>query len=210
MCCCVFKVAVLLTIRTAVVTPVKFVPIETSTTQGSAIVFFTAYQGQLREIEFNPIVFNQVLVNQGSGYNNQTGVFTAPQSGIYQFMFSAQLCRGSFNNDWRFMINNEPKSFCHAQVSGGDTTLNTCYYMDSLRRGDKVWMKQRLGSCAWASAISKTITFSGVLLTSRGSMSSSCPLLRVDSAGTSVHSSVDTLHLNTVWMILGLLLTTCI
>lgn len=204
------KVAVLLAIRTAAVMSIKFVPIERVTTQGSAVVFFTAHQGSLREDEFNPIVFNQVLVNQGSGYNNQTGVFTAPHTGIYQFMFSAQLCRGSFNNFWNFVVNDVSKSLCHAQVSRGDTTSITCYQMDSLRQGDRVWVKQRALSCAWASAVSTTITFSGVLLSSRGGMSSSCPLLRADTDGTSRHSSVDKPHLSTVGLALGLLMLTSI
>lgn len=68
------------------------------------------------------------------------------------------------------------------QVSGGDTTLSTCYLMDELKKGDQVWMRQIVGSCAWASTISKTITFSGVLLASEGVSTlggrygSSCPL----------------------------------
>ena len=56
------------------------------------------------------------------------------------------------------------------QVSGGDTTLNSCYLMEELNKGDQVWVKQSTGSCAWASATSKTITFSGMLLAS-GSVS---------------------------------------
>ncbi|KAF3847043.1 hypothetical protein F7725_004121 [Dissostichus mawsoni] len=47
--------------------------------------------GQLRELEFNPILFNDVLVNQGSAYSNDSGVFIAPVAGIYQFVFAAQL-----------------------------------------------------------------------------------------------------------------------
>lgn len=168
--------------------PVKLMPIQTADRQTEAVIFFVAFQGQLREVLINPIIFNQVLVNQGSAYSNETGLFTAPVAGIYQFMFSAQLCRGNFNNDWRFTVNGVFRSFCHAQVSGGDTTLNTCYYLDKLRKGDQVWISQRLGSCAWASSNSKTITFSGVLLASEDVSvvggqyrpGSSCPLPVVD------------------------------
>jgi len=34
------------------------------------------------------IVFNQVLINDGNGYNKHTGVFTAPITGTYFFTFS--------------------------------------------------------------------------------------------------------------------------
>ncbi|CAJ1075641.1 complement C1q-like protein 4 isoform X1 [Xyrichtys novacula] len=136
--------------------------------QGAAVLFYSEHQGSLREIEYNPVVFNHVVVNQGAGYSNVSGMFTAPVSGIYQFVFAAQLCRGNYNNVWGFMVRGERKMACHAQVSGGDTTLNTCYLMEELKKDDKVWMKQNPGSCAWASATSKTITFSGVLLASEG------------------------------------------
>ncbi|XP_073350086.1 complement C1q-like protein 4 [Pagrus major] len=152
--------------------------------QGTAVLFFASYQGILREIEFSPIIFNEVLVNQGSAYSNDTGVFTVPVAGIYQFVFAAQLCRGDHNNLWHFMVKGDRRMACHAQVSGGDTTLNTCYLMEELKKGDQVWMRQNVGSCAWASTVSKTITFSGVLLASEGvstlggkyGSGSSCPL----------------------------------
>ncbi|XP_021171474.2 uncharacterized protein LOC105925181 isoform X2 [Fundulus heteroclitus] len=109
-----------------------------------------------------------VLVNQGSGYDNTSGVFTAPVDGIYQFLFSAQLCRGDHNNFWAFMVNGVETMLCHAQMSGGDTSLNTCFFIENLKKGYRVWIKQLEGSCAWSSATSKTITFSGVLLVREG------------------------------------------
>ncbi|XP_029998147.1 multimerin-2-like [Sphaeramia orbicularis] len=167
-----------------VAVPVNLMPIQTADRHREVVIFYAAYQGSLREVLVSPVVFNQVLVNQGSAYSNETGMFTAPVSGIYQFMSSFQLCRGNFNNDWRLTVNGVFRSFCHAQVSGGDTTLNTCYYMEKLKKGDQVWITQQVGSCAWASSLSKTITFSGVLLASedmsmvggRYQSGSSCPL----------------------------------
>ncbi|XP_032442523.1 uncharacterized protein LOC116735042 [Xiphophorus hellerii] len=149
--------------------------------QGGAVVFFAAHQGMLKDLLFNRVIFNQVLVNQGSGYDNNTGVFTVPLDGIYQFVFSAQLCRGNHNNFWAFMVNGVEKMICHAQVTAGDTTLNTCYFIEEMKKGVQIWITQFQGSCAWSSATSKTITFSGVLLVSRGTSMlggkyGSCPL----------------------------------
>ncbi|XP_023154803.2 collagen alpha-1(X) chain-like [Amphiprion ocellaris] len=180
----------------------------TARQQGSAVIFFTAYQGQLRDLLFSPIVFNEVLVNQGSAYNNITGVFTAPLAGIYQFVFVAQLCRGHHNNRWYFMVNGVQNLLCHAQVADGQTTLNTCYFMKELKKGDQVWVKQSAESCSWASTTSKTITFSGILLATEsvsmlgGKYGSSCPLpsrnLVSSSAGRTVALSgvVVTLQLS--------------
>jgi len=36
------------------------------------------------------IVFSQTVFNHGDGYNNATGVFTAPASGVY--MFTVNIC----------------------------------------------------------------------------------------------------------------------
>lgn len=136
--------------------------------QGSAVLFYASHQGSLREIEYDPIIFNEIVVNQGNSYSNDSGMFVAPVSGIYQFVFAAQLCRGDHNNVWYFIVKGEQKMACHAQVYGRDTTLNTCYYMDQLKKGDMVWMRHTPSSCAWASTVSRTITFSGVLLASEG------------------------------------------
>ncbi|XP_028268380.1 collagen alpha-1(X) chain-like [Parambassis ranga] len=196
--------------------PVGLKPSQTlSRQQGSAVLFFTAYQGQLREVLFNPIIFNQVLVNQGSAYDNNTGVFTAPVAGIYQFVFAAQLCRGDHNNMWNFMVNGNNKLVCHAQVSGLDTTLNTCYLMEELKKGDQVWVKQYARSCAWASTTSRTITFSGVLLASEGASvlgekygsGSSCPLPSWGSDRILSSSSAGRTHGLTSGVVIALLLS---
>ncbi|XP_074513434.1 complement C1q-like protein 2 [Sebastes fasciatus] len=197
--CSVF-VTVLCVTSLVVANPVELIPRQTAARQqGGAVLFYAAHQGQLRDILYNPIVFNQVVVNQGSAYDNDTGVFTAPVAGIYQFVFAAQLCRGDHNNRWYFMVNGNQKMYCHAQVSGLDTTLNTCYCMEKLKKGDQVWVKQKVESCAWASTISQTITFSGVLLASEGvstlggtyGSGSSCPLPSLVRNRDMVSSSVS-------------------
>lgn len=54
-----------------------------SVSQGALLSFFTAFQGHLREIVFDPVIFNQMLVNRGRGYDNSTRVFMAPVAGIF-------------------------------------------------------------------------------------------------------------------------------
>ena len=36
----------------------------------------------------NPIVFNNAILNTGWNYNPETGIYTAPEDGIYQLMFN--------------------------------------------------------------------------------------------------------------------------
>ncbi|CAN9505400.1 unnamed protein product [Ophioblennius macclurei] len=144
------------------------ISLQTPTTQGVAVLFFATYEGSLMELEYDPIVFGQVLVNQGSAYDSTTGVFTAPIAGIYQFVFTAQLCRGNHNNSWYFKVNGVKRMSCLGQVTGWETTRNDCSFMEELKKGDRVWIRQKPDSCAWASTTSRTINFSGVLLASEG------------------------------------------
>ena len=41
-------------------------------------------------MQHEPLVFTNVMSNQGEGYNASTGIFTAPRAGLY--LFSTQLC----------------------------------------------------------------------------------------------------------------------
>ncbi|XP_047428302.1 collagen alpha-1(X) chain-like [Mugil cephalus] len=212
-------VTVLCITTLAIVSPVEMNPrLAEPRQQGSAVLFFATCQGELREILFNPVIFNQVLVNQGSGYNNQTGIFTAPLAGIYQFVFAAQLCRGELNNHWSFVVNYKELMACHAQVSGGATVINTCYFMAELQENDKVWIKQRAGSCAWASSRSKTINFSGILLASEGASmlgekygsGYSCPIPSFNHNMNTLTDNADqSFALSSMSLLVSLALTLC-
>jgi hypothetical protein len=43
-----------------------------------------------------PIKFDRVLINDGQGYNNYTGSFTAPVAGVYLFTFSIDSGKTTF------------------------------------------------------------------------------------------------------------------
>ncbi|XP_029913675.1 cerebellin-3-like [Myripristis murdjan] len=196
MFCVVAMVTVLCVTTLVVAGPVGGIQSQ-SPAPGGAVLFFVSHMGQLREVAFNPIVFDQVAVNQGSAYDAHTGVFTAPLAGVYQFLFSSQLCRGNHNNRAYILVNGQQRVLCHGQVRNADTTLVTCYYMEELQKGDRVWVRQDEGGCSWASTVSRTISFSGVLLAVEGRpalggrLGPSCPLLgpgRGISTGSSASS----------------------
>ncbi|CAC5357830.1 C1QL [Mytilus coruscus] len=112
------------------------------------------------------LVFPNMIVNHGGGYNRHTGVFTAPVSGIY--LFNIQLCP-------------EPKSSIHMHIkvkNTGKVIGDLQFYsmfgvqcvsangVDFLSQGEQAWVQ-----CTSASSSGDVIvvgshgnSFSGVLV----------------------------------------------
>ncbi len=77
------------------VSNLQFVTIDTVTGQlgssatGASGVFFQAYLSANQTVAggsaTDTIIFDNVIVNDGAGYNGATGVFTAPTGGFYEF-----------------------------------------------------------------------------------------------------------------------------
>jgi uncharacterized coiled-coil protein SlyX len=112
------------------------------------------------------IKFDGIILNEGSIYNNYTGIFTAPVSGIYHFSFH---CTGAWSgllyptlmkNDERVVssiIN--PHDFT---ISGSNSALMP------LKEGDTLWIETfaspPVGVGIETFPQFKTVTFSGFLL----------------------------------------------
>lgn len=53
-------------------------------------VYFYA-QRSLPFLEHNVIIpFDRILINEGGGLNEKTGIFTAPKTGVYRFWFNCK------------------------------------------------------------------------------------------------------------------------
>lgn len=85
------------------------------------------------------VVFKDVLVNHGSGYNAKSGIFTTPEAGTYAFFFSVQVPK-NVRLSTLLVFNGKPVS---ESLAGRIPVINTGGNMAvlPLQKGDKVWVQ---------------------------------------------------------------------
>ncbi|XP_036377937.1 complement C1q-like protein 4 [Megalops cyprinoides] len=130
--------------------------------QGPPVHFFASMPTSLSGY-VDHIKYTDVTLNIGGGYNKYSGVFTAPVSGVYQFFFSYQSGRGNENNALYLVVRGSEVMVSHSQIAAPSTASNLSTYMTVLKKGDVVYVYQKHGGI-WAEPSSRTITFSGSLL----------------------------------------------
>ena len=90
------------------------------------------------------VVFKTVLVNEGGGYDSNSGRFTASVAGVY--MFTVQYCSSYANWAWPEIVH-EGRSL---QRSGhNDANHHVCTSMQAFAKvvkGDKVWVRNTASS----------------------------------------------------------------
>ncbi|XP_060577065.1 complement C1q tumor necrosis factor-related protein 5-like [Ruditapes philippinarum] len=110
------------------------------------------------------IIFTKSVINEGTGYDTSTGIFTTPVGGLYQF--SVHTC--AFNKKYAF-IGLVLEDNVIAASSNYDEDYYTCSTFGAIVRvkpGEKVWVKSTSSSSnrqLYQDAITIN-TFSGVLV----------------------------------------------
>ncbi|KAK3103898.1 hypothetical protein FSP39_022759, partial [Pinctada imbricata] len=86
------------------------------------------------------IAFGNVVLNEGNGYNNESGVFTAPSDGIYVFDWTILTYPGKiFHLD--FMVNNKIAAITHNTLSRSSHTSVSSSVVVKLQKGDQAWLE---------------------------------------------------------------------
>ncbi|XP_053374249.1 complement C1q-like protein 2 [Mercenaria mercenaria] len=108
------------------------------------------------------IVFKTATLNEGSGYDKTTGIFTAPVAGTY--LFSIQLCvEKGHDVDYAIVVDGVNVKVGHFS----DATWELCYSAETvaiLRSGSRVWVKCDYDTCYLHQRTHYSNTFSGVLI----------------------------------------------
>ncbi|KAH3814808.1 hypothetical protein DPMN_143321 [Dreissena polymorpha] len=104
------------------------------------IVYFRARTPATTFTSGNGVVFSQVEVNEGQGYNKVTGKFAAPVTGVY--IFSVQYCAAA--NKWAFLGIVQDDALLEASGHHSSSMAEGCVTLQvftALSRGQNVWVK---------------------------------------------------------------------
>lgn len=119
----------------------QFYSLSPSDCTGSVIAFHASLENHLRNVPVGTVIkFKKVHLNKGTGYDPSTGVFTAPEDGVYSFAWSFLSSKGSTvyiaavvdNQVQAYTCVNDQQSF-HVSTSG--------HFIYELKKGNKVWIK---------------------------------------------------------------------
>lgn len=105
------------------------------------------------------IKFNKVITNVGDGYNESTGVFTAPEAGYYEF--TVTIMAQSSNTFISRVLVGGSDAFCRAYGSSRSQAQGMCDTIYHLSRGSTAKVTQYSGSALYGNGFS---TFSGHLI----------------------------------------------
>jgi len=102
-------------------------------------------------------MFNTVFLNSGGGFNNETGIFTAPKDGVYQFFFKGTVNMKETADDSTISLYHNGKSSVSSYVTKSGRKNGPFVVMEKIMivsRGDTVQL-------AVSSKGSQTIAFHG-------------------------------------------------
>ena len=84
------------------------------------------------------VICDRIICSEGGGYDNETGIFTAPVSGIYCFMANSSRRSNDFGEICQLVIMTGDKLIAYLLAKG--TALSTCHTVVQVKAGQKVWL----------------------------------------------------------------------
>jgi len=109
------------------------------------------------------LVFPSVTYNYGSGYNDATGKFTAPVSGLYAFV--KQMCADVNHNVITQFVRNGYKILSSESTAPNYApTCSSAQVFQYLSKGDQVWVESAFESFFAHYGPLRDVSFAGVFL----------------------------------------------
>lgn len=110
----------------------------------SAVVAFYAYTS--KDLPANVatphhvLIFDAVRTNIGNAYHSSTGVFIAPETGVYVFIWSFFNGAGAYHST-QLMVNTAEWGIVHAHSSSASYMQSTGVVVVHVNKGDDVFVK---------------------------------------------------------------------
>ena len=123
------------------------------------IAFTAELEADLTTTSKTTLVTNSVITNIGGGYDNTTGVFTAPVSGTYAFMATAATVS---QNGKRLRVDMKHKNQIIAFMFAKNGFSCSCHAVVQLAVGQKVLLETYEEECTFSGG--GRTGFSGMLL----------------------------------------------
>ena len=126
--------------------------------KSAKVVLFTAMTiNNAKTTEDKPVIFDNVLANEGGCFEKTTGVFTVKVAGSYVFTATA----GSVSSDKLVTAYITVGGKHHTYLRGSSQSVGSCSVAVKLAVGKKVWMEAYRPPENYCS---KEVSFSGTLI----------------------------------------------
>uniref|UniRef100_A0A194ANM1 C1q domain-containing protein n=1 Tax=Pinctada fucata TaxID=50426 RepID=A0A194ANM1_PINFU len=103
---------------------------------GEKIAFYIRLSKDVQLAAYQTVIFDKVVTNIGNGYNNGTGIFISPASGLYQISGSVIAVEGYQDLGFDLMHNGNMVGNLF-----GHHTDSVVIYLE-LNEGDRVWIRK--------------------------------------------------------------------
>lgn len=105
------------------------------------IAFHASLKNHLSNVPVNTIIkFEKVHLNKGNGYDPATGVFTAPEDGVYSFAWSFISSKGD-TVYLAAVVDNQVQAYACINQQKSNHISTSGHFINELKKGNKVWIK---------------------------------------------------------------------
>ena len=130
------------------------------------VAFYAFHLSKLTPYNMDDIlVFENTYINEGTGYNTATGIFTAPIGGMYEF--TVHICAYAGKHSFVALVWESKVIAADENYEGSEHTCNSFGAIVIMKTGEQVWVKSNweyLGTVQFHEDKNRMNTFRGMMM----------------------------------------------